>query len=166
MTEQQDTAAGGLTVRIGQAVMLHRAGDREEARNRLAQLWEEAGKSGDGFHRCTIAHYLADTQDDPDDELRWDLRALAEADALTGERVPSGGYRPAVRAFYPALYLSIAADRLKLGDAEAARRELGRARRAVEALGRDACGAGVRAAIERLDARLAGGPGTPGGTAG
>ncbi|MGW3068526.1 hypothetical protein ACWDA8_34880, partial [Streptomyces sp. NPDC001130] len=31
------------------------------------------------LHRCTLAHYLADTHDDPEDELAWDLRALSRA---------------------------------------------------------------------------------------
>ncbi|MET9295059.1 hypothetical protein [Streptomyces sp. NPDC003077] len=68
---------------MGQAVMLHRGGDREEARNRLRALWEEVGPRGDPFHRCALAHYLADTQDDPLDELHWDLMALDAAERST-----------------------------------------------------------------------------------
>ncbi|MFG3257700.1 hypothetical protein [Streptomyces sp. NPDC048172] len=86
-------AGDGTMVRIGQAIMLHRAGDREEARNRFGLLWKEAEESGHLFHRCAIAHYMADTQDDPVDGLEWDLRALAAADALTEERVRWGGAR-------------------------------------------------------------------------
>ncbi len=68
--------------RIGQAVMLLHAGDREEARNRLGALWAELGSDGDPLHRCTLAHYMADAQDDPGDELAWDLRALTAAEAV------------------------------------------------------------------------------------
>ncbi|WP_417832891.1 hypothetical protein [Streptomyces ramulosus] len=88
MTERQQerTAEGGVPTRIGQAVMLHRAGDREEARNRLAALWHELGPSADPLHRCTLAHYLAATQDTPRDRLSWDLTALeaAEGSVTTG----------------------------------------------------------------------------------
>lgn len=69
----------GVLTRIGQAIMLHHGGDREEARARLTALWTEIGPHADAFHRCTLAHYLADTQDDPLDELGWDLRALNAA---------------------------------------------------------------------------------------
>ncbi|MER0240457.1 hypothetical protein AAHZ94_00125 [Streptomyces sp. HSW2009] len=85
---QEEASPDAVLTRIGQAVMLHRGGDREEARNRLAALWQEVGPDGDSLHHCTLAHYLADTQDDPADELAWDLRALAAADKLT--RGPDG----------------------------------------------------------------------------
>lgn len=79
---RRDPADEGILVRIGQTVMLHTGGDREEARNRLVDLWEEVGERGDPYHRCILAHYLADTEADPADELDWDLRALTAADAL------------------------------------------------------------------------------------
>ncbi|MDJ1135637.1 hypothetical protein NMN56_027530 [Streptomyces iconiensis] len=142
-------------VRIGQAIMLHRGGDREEARNRFTLLWKETEDTGHLFHRCTIAHYMADTQDDPADELEWDLRALSAADALSEERVSWGEHLLAVRALYPSLYLNLAADHAKLGDPHSARRDLDRARGTLDALGDDAYGDGIRAAIERLELRLA-----------
>ncbi|MFJ6185249.1 hypothetical protein [Streptomyces sp. NPDC092295] len=77
--------------RIGQAVMLLHGGDREEARNRFGELWTELGEAGDAFHRCALAHYMADTQDDPGDELAWDLRALTAAAGLADE--PTTGDR-------------------------------------------------------------------------
>lgn len=149
-----------LLTRIGQAVMLHRGGDREEARNRLAQLWQEIEPGGDPFHRCTLAHYLADTQDDPADELMWDLLALAAADGLTGEcreRHPAEvEVEVEVRAFYPALHLNLATDYVKLGQEEAARSQLALARASAGVLGDDPYGDGVRAAIGRLTLRLEG----------
>ncbi|GAA2460899.1 hypothetical protein [Streptomyces macrosporus] len=168
MTDQwQETEEAGdapedpVTVRIGQAVMLHRGGDREEARNRLARLWEETRADGDLFHRCAIAHYLAAAQDDPAVALEWDLRALAVAETLT-DRAAGEGRRPAVRSLYPSLYLRLATDHARLGDPGAARRELARARRAVGELPDDAYGADVRAAIDRTESRLA----APGGFGG
>ncbi|MFD7628115.1 hypothetical protein ACFV7Q_19105 [Streptomyces sp. NPDC059851] len=79
MTERQEASEDALMTRIGQAVILLHAGDREEARNRLRDLWTELGEDGAGLHRCTLAHYMADAQDDPADELAWDLRALTAA---------------------------------------------------------------------------------------
>ncbi|MFE7097445.1 hypothetical protein [Streptomyces erythrochromogenes] len=177
MTEQQEASEDAVMTRIGQAVILLHAGDREEARNRLGEIWQEIGEEGDSLHRCTLAHYMADAQDDPADELAWDLRALTAADALrdepgNGDRHGDGhgdrhgdGHRaqreplPAMRVFYPSLHLSLAADYLKLQRPGAARVHLARARAATGALPDDGYGNGVRAAIARLERRLAAEPG-------
>ncbi|UNO38710.1 hypothetical protein [Streptomyces sp. MST-110588] len=213
-----------VLTRIGQAIMLHHGGDREEARNRLSDLWEEVGSRGNPFHRCALAHYLADTQDDPADELAWDLRALEAAERFTwygdaaasavggapagepaagslpaghlppGDRNAAGdgdsaagvaasgacaaghsadggaGAKPApgpargcpataLRAFFPSLHLSLAADYAGLDRHREARAQLGRARRAVDALADDAYGQGLRDAIERLELRIDGAAG-------
>jgi hypothetical protein len=134
--------------------MLHRAGDREEARNRLTLLWSQTTGEGDLFHRCTIAHYLADTQNDLAAELEWDRRALAAADALTEDEVQWGEHRLAVRSLYPSLYLNLAAGHAKLGEVAAARRELRRAQDVLPSLADDEYGAGIRAAVQRLERQL------------
>ncbi|MFG2599084.1 hypothetical protein [Streptomyces sp. NPDC048462] len=158
MTEQQEASRDVVMTRIGQAIMLLHGGDREEARNRFGLLWAEIGADGDALHRCTLAHYMADTQDDPGDELAWDLRALAAARTLTDERVAEHHDALAVRAFYPSLYLNLAADYVKLRRPAAARIHLDRARDACGALAQDGAddgyGDGVRAAIGRLERRL------------
>ncbi|MFF3577592.1 tetratricopeptide repeat protein [Streptomyces mirabilis] len=157
MAEQQEQAApDAMMTRIGQVVMLHHGGDREEARGRFLDLWGEIGEGGDPLHRCTLAHYLADTQDDPADELAWDLRALSAAEELTDGDVAERHRSLAARAFYPSLHLNLAADYVKLGRSEAARSHLRRARGAAGALGNDRYGDGVRAAIGRLELRLGG----------
>ncbi|MEV7414049.1 hypothetical protein [Streptomyces sp. NPDC089919] len=152
MAEQQQASEDAVLTRIGQAVMLLHAGDRAEARNRLAGIWTELGPDGDPLHRCTLAHYMADAQDDPVDELAWDLRALTAADAVPG--APAAAPAPAVRAFYPSLHLNLAADYLKLRRPQAARTHLDRARAATSALGEDGYGDGVRAAIHRMELRM------------
>lgn len=101
MTEQQEASTDAVMTRIGQAIMLLHGGDREEARNRFGALWAEIGEDGDALHRCTLAHYMADTQDDPGDKLAWDLRALTAAEGLSDGRVAEHGDPLAVRAFYP-----------------------------------------------------------------
>ncbi|MGI5424430.1 hypothetical protein [Streptomyces sp. CA-179760] len=158
MDRQEQTAPDTVLTRIGQLVMLHHAGDREEARHRFLDLWAQIGEHGDPLHRCTLAHYLADTQDDPGDELAWDLRALTAAEETDGDGLPSGA---AVRAFYPSLHLNLADDYLRLGRHDAARAHLHRARGTAAALADDSYGDGVWAAIERLESRLGeGGGGT------
>ncbi|WP_121745776.1 hypothetical protein, partial [Streptomyces sp. E2N166] len=142
---QEQAASDAVLTRIGQVAMLHHAGDREEARHRFLGLWAEIGEHGDPLHRCTLAHYLADTQDDPGDELAWDLRALSAAEELTEDR---SGDRPAdrpegtlaARALYPSLHLNLAADYDRLGHREAARLHLRRARGAAESLAVDRYG--------------------------
>ncbi|MFE7766790.1 hypothetical protein [Streptomyces sp. NPDC057438] len=171
---QEQVAPDALMTRIGQAVMLHHGGDREEARHRLQQLWAEIGEDGTPLHRCTLAHYMADTQDDPDTELAWDLRALSAADELSDGRsagpapdlhpvrlADRPGGRPdecpdalAVRAFYPSLHLSLAADYAKLGRPDAARSHLRLARAALAVLEDGGHGDGIRTALGRLEARL------------
>jgi hypothetical protein len=154
VTEQQETSQDIVMTRIGQAMMLLHGGDREEARNRFALLWAEIGDEGDALHRCTLAHCMADVQDDPADELAWDLRALSAADGLSDERLARHGQGLAVRALYPSLHLNLAADYVKLRRPGEARAHLDRARASTDVLGDDGYGAGVRAAIDRLERTL------------
>ncbi|MEU7720998.1 hypothetical protein [Streptomyces tibetensis] len=159
MAERQEQAApDAVLTRIGQVVMLHHAGDREEARRRFLGLWAEIGEHGDPLHRCTLAHYLADTQDDPVDELAWDLRALTAA----GEAGEEALAVAAVAALYPSLHLNLADDYVRLGRGDAARTHLRWAREAATALTDDGYAEGVWAAIGRLESRLGegGAPGT------
>ncbi|MEW2069250.1 hypothetical protein [Streptomyces sp. NPDC007346] len=174
MVEQQEASEDAVMTRIGQAVMLLHGGDREEARNRFGLLWSELGADGDALHRCTLAHYMADTQDDPGDELAWDLRALTAAEGLSGERPAEHPDSLAVQAFFPSLHLNLAADYLKLQRPDAARIHLRQARDAADALedsghgghgghsghgghgGHSGYDGGVRAAIERLELRMRG----------
>ncbi|MFE5619128.1 hypothetical protein [Streptomyces sp. NPDC056470] len=154
MTEEQQASDDGVMTRIGQATMLLHGGDREEARNRFVELWAQIGPDGDPLHRCTLAHYMADAQDDPDAELAWDLRALLAAEGLSEERLAAHDATAALRALYPSLHLNLAADYLKLQQPDVARVHLDRARAASDALDDDGYGNGVRAAIDRLEVRL------------
>ncbi|MER5442709.1 hypothetical protein [Streptomyces sp. NPDC002790] len=155
MAQQREQASDdAMMSRIGQAVMLHHGGDREEAQERFLGLWAEIGEAGDPLHRCTLAHYMADTQDEPSDELAWDLRALSAADSLTQERLAEHESSLALQAFYPSLHLNLAADYVKLDRPGAARSHLARARAVAGALGDDGYGDGVRAALARLEERV------------
>ncbi|WP_189299977.1 hypothetical protein [Streptomyces albospinus] len=171
------TPEDGVLTRIGQAIMLHRAGDREEARNRFADLWQEIGPQGDAFHRCALAHYMADTQDDPRDELDWDLRALEAAEGFVTERpvvtgAPAGasnvadGPGPrhplvALSAFFPSLHLNLAADYAGLDRPADARAQLLRARASVNALADGEYRQSLKDAIDRLERRIGRAAGPP-----
>jgi hypothetical protein len=144
-----------VATRIGQVVMLHRGGDRAEARRRLLLLWAQLGADGDPFQRCTVAHFLAGTQDDPADELAWRLRALSAAGELRGPGTGGAGAEaPALRALLPSLHLGLATAYARLGRTGAARGQLRLARRAARCLGDDGHSTGVRAAIGRLERSL------------
>ncbi|MEQ4303710.1 hypothetical protein ABNF97_20420 [Plantactinospora sp. B6F1] len=146
----------GTMAGIAEAVGWGQAGRTEAARERLTELWERIGPTGDPFHRCTLAHYLADLQDDPAEELRWDLRALEAADTLTDERVQRHDSSFQVAAFRPSLQLNLAEDYRKLGRPDRAREHLTLARDALPALGDDPYGQMIRDGVERLAALLAG----------
>ncbi|MFY1675973.1 MULTISPECIES: hypothetical protein [unclassified Streptomyces] len=152
--DSERIGADAVMTRIGQTVLLHHAGDRAEARERLWGLWGEIGVDADPLHRCTLARFLADTQDDPADALAWDLRALSAAEELCDARFADHAAVPAVRVLYPALHLDLAADYHRLGRSDAARQHLRWARAACGVLADDRYGRSVRAAIGRLAGRL------------
>ncbi|PZT69191.1 hypothetical protein DN402_19050 [Streptomyces sp. SW4] len=140
--------------RIEEAIGLQHAGDGEGARCRFAEIWEEITPDGDPFHRCVLAHYMADLQQDPQDELAWDLRALEAAGAVTDDRAKQHDASLAIRGFYPSLHLNLAADYHKLGDDDRARAHLTQAHHHADALGDDGYGAGIRSALQRLSSEL------------
>ncbi|QFZ21100.1 hypothetical protein [Saccharothrix syringae] len=152
---------------IAEAVGLGHAGDPTAARTRLLDLWRRTGPAGDPFHRCTLAHYLADLYDDPAEALVWDVRALDAADALTDERVRRHHDTLSVTAFYPSLHLNLADNFRRLGSFTAAGEHISAARRHEHTLGDDGYGTLIRRAIgevaeaidRRSTERRAGAPG-------
>jgi hypothetical protein len=143
--------------RISAAVALG-ATDRDASRAGLTAIWAEV-EAGDPLHRCVLAHYLADLQDDVRDELRWDLRALAAADEVDDGAV---AHELDVRALYPSLHLNLGDDYRRLGAAVQAREHLAQARAAEHVLPDDGYGRMIRGGIADLARRL----GEVGATAG
>ncbi|WP_027501247.1 hypothetical protein [Rhodococcus sp. UNC363MFTsu5.1] len=133
---------------------LANGGDRAGARAAFATLWDRIGPDGDPLHAVTLAHYMADVQDEPADELDWDLRALRAADSLTDERAQRHHSSLQVAGFYPSLHLNLAADYAKLGEDDRARAHLELAEARVSALSDDGYGATIRGGIARLRERL------------
>jgi hypothetical protein len=152
------TAPDPVMARVAEAMALGHAGDREEARRSFADTWAAiGGDDGDAFHRCAVAHSMADVQDDVRAELLWDERALAAADELTDERAAAGGVSAGVAAFYPSLHLNLGDCHRRLGDAARAREHLERSRAAIGTLPDDGYGQLVRGGLDRLAERLAAG---------
>jgi len=130
-----------ILARIGEAVGLDYAGDRDAAHSRLAALWHEIQPDGEALHRCLLAHYMADMQADPRQELLWDLRALEAAGSLNGATA---------REYYPSLYLNLAEDYRKLGEWQAAREHLTKARESAAALPANGYGDMICRGIEHM----------------
>ncbi|GHE92801.1 hypothetical protein GCM10017786_26860 [Amycolatopsis deserti] len=112
-----------------------------EARRILLRLWEE----GSAVDRCAAAHFLADRQDSPEEELLWDLRALEVAAAADPAEV---------RGFFPSLHLNLGDVYRRLGDVPRAREHLAAARAEIGTLEDDGYGRMIRGGIARLAERL------------
>ncbi|HEV7187969.1 MAG TPA: hypothetical protein VGN28_08745 [Blastococcus sp.] len=156
-TQGGGVAAGAdmIMARIGEAIALGQQGERAAARTAFAGIWADLGSDGDPLHRCTLAHHMADVQDDPREELVWDLRALAAAESVTDARASAAGATGPVAAFYPSLHLNLGEDHRKLGNAEEAHRHLELGRQAAASLGDDPYGSMIRRGLDGLAERLA-----------
>jgi hypothetical protein len=140
--------------RIGTGLALFHGGDRAGARRSFARIRDEVSSDGDAFHRCVLAHYMADVQEDLREELAWDLRALEAAASLTDDRVRKHHASLRIRGFYPSLHLNLAEDYRRLGEPDKARQHLAEAEHRADALDDDGYGNGIRAALTRLANRL------------
>ena len=85
-------------------------GNIEEAQQLFQQAWDMAT---DDFEAFTAAHYLARNQKDPNDNLKWNLEALARACKIKDE---------GTKGHYPSLYLNVAKSYEILGNNEEATR--------------------------------------------
>ena len=74
------------------------------------QAWAEAA---DHYEACIAAHYVARTQESPNDIFHWNQEALILADKVHDERVS---------AFYPSLYVNLGRSYQLLGNQAEAER--------------------------------------------
>ncbi|MFD3508891.1 hypothetical protein [Nocardia sp. NPDC058666] len=148
------TTVDTVMTRITQAVTVFRAGDRDRARATLLEIWTEVGAAGDPLHRCTLAHYAADTFDDPAEALVWDIRALDAAEALTDTRLDDHHAGLQVAGFYPSLHLNLADNFRRLGSFAAATRHIDAARACLHVLPDDAYGSMIRRAVTEVAASI------------
>lgn len=151
-----ETEPDDVMRRIGEGIAASQRGERERARSIFGDVWERiGGDDGDPFHRCALAHSMADVQDDPHQELAWDLRALEAADLLTDERVQAGGVAGSARAFYPSLHLNLADVYRRLGQPLLALEHVQRGKAAVGSLPEGDYGTMIRDALTRIENELA-----------
>jgi hypothetical protein len=143
-----------VLAQIGRAIGLGHHGDRAGARVVLMEIWEAIGRDGDALHRCALAHSMADVQDDPREELVWDLRALDAAARLTDEGVEAAGLAISARGFYSSLHLNLADVYRRLGAGDEARRQVALGRRTTAALGDDGYRQMITAALDRIEREL------------
>ncbi|MEU2871958.1 hypothetical protein ABZ769_22545 [Streptomyces olivoreticuli] len=143
-----------MMAEIGRGIELSHSGKREDARHLFSGLWGQIGATGDALHRCALAHSMADVQDDPHEELLWDLRALEAADLITDEQVQHAGVANPVAGFYPSLHLNLGDVYRRLGDLDCARDHLARGHAAVGELGDDGYGQMIKGGLDRLADRL------------
>lgn len=149
------TQSDPILARIPEGIKLRQQGRNAEARAVFEQMWTDiAGEAGNPLHRCTIAHSLADAQDDVHDELRWDLAALRAAHAVTDEQVAAAWMGGSAAALFPSLHLNIAECHRKIGDLDQARIHLDHARQALDALPDGEYGAMIRNGLRDLEERL------------
>jgi tetratricopeptide (TPR) repeat protein len=85
-------------------------GKIEEAQQLFQQAWDVATNDFEAF---TAAHYLARNQEDPNDNLKWNLEALTRANAINDD---------SFKGHYPSLYLNVAKSYETLGNNEEAAR--------------------------------------------
>jgi hypothetical protein len=113
----------------------------------MERLIAEVESGDDAFAKVFLAHSLADVQENPEDELAWDLRALAFMDELTDQQAVERDNPGGKNALLPSLHLNLAVDYRRLGDDDNARRhyELGRAH--LNALSDDDYGDSIRSAF-------------------
>lgn len=147
------TAPDPTMADLAAAVELGRAGDRDAARRRLIAMWDDLGADGDALHRCSVAHFLADLQDDVREELLWDERALTVAQEHHAALF--------VRGFQPSLQLSLADDHRRLGDPVRAREHFALAEAALDELPDDDYGRLIRSGVDLVREALAAGSTEP-----
>ncbi|WP_250037572.1 hypothetical protein [Paractinoplanes maris] len=133
------------TIRRG--IALREQGRAPQARALLESLIAEVEGGNDPFLKVFLAHSLADVQDTPEDELAWDLRALAFLDELTDRQAVDRGNAGGRNALLPSLHLNLAVDYRRLGDQAAARRHFDLGQAHLGALSGDAYGDSIRAAF-------------------
>ncbi|MBF6268480.1 hypothetical protein [Nocardia farcinica] len=123
----------------------------EAARKALGALWDELDPSAAPLQRCVVAHHLAVLQDDDQEALAWDQRALG---AVFG---PGVALDEGMRCFLPSLYLNLADSHRRVGDFDAARMQLAIARGHLRILAEDAYGELIRSGLDRVAAAIAAG---------
>lgn len=138
---------------IMEAVAVLQAGDCASARPELLRLWGIWSDREAPLHRCTIAHFIADTEEEAAAELTWDLLSLEAATGFKDDqdREPVD---PSLAGFLPSLHLNVGDAYRRLGDRDRASRHANNGLARAAALNDDGYGDMIRLGLNRLRARL------------
>ena len=134
------------------AVQVSMGGDRIRGKDLLAACWASTDND-DHAQRCVLAHYLADLQDNLDEEIRWDETALSEYQHVGETGLAAIGIASAA-GLAPSLHLNVGDGYARRGDLSAARRELDAGLACVATLGDDGYGTMIRKGLAGLAERL------------
>jgi hypothetical protein len=138
---------------IMRAVEMLQRGDRDIARNELLRLWRRWQERGSPLQRCTIAHFMADTEEDVAAELAWDLLALEAATGNRGEQ-DQDALDSSLANFLPSLHLNVGDAYRRLGDKDRASRHAANGLSRVGSLSDGGYADMVRLGLNRLRTRL------------
>lgn len=127
-------------------------GDRSRGKDLLEECWAVT-QGEDHAQRCVVAHYLADLQDDLDEEIRWDETALRAYQHVGETDLAAIGIASA-SGLAPSLHLNLGDGYARRGDVWAARRELDAGLACIAALGDDGYGTMIRKGLAELAKRL------------
>lgn len=144
MTEETESS---VYAAIREGIALREQGLPGEAKVLMDALVAEVEGGDDAYAKVFLAHSLADVQEDPEQELAWDLRALAFMDELTEERAVERGNAGGKNALLPSLHLNLAVDYQRVGDEVSARRHFALGETHLGALSGDAYGDSIREAF-------------------
>jgi hypothetical protein len=139
---------------IQAAILTLQGGARTEARQAFTHIWAKIARDPKPLQECTLAHFMADAQDNLQDELAWDQRALAAAMRCTDADAKGHHDSLSIAAFMPSLHLNLGDDNLRLGDKAACRRHLEAGAAATADLPDTPYASMIRAGLDGLAERL------------
>lgn len=138
---------------ITTAIGVTLGGEKDRGHRLLTDCWE-ATTPTDHAHRCILAHYLADTETELEQEIAWDEIALQEHGFLQDDELASLGI-PSVNGLQPSLHLNLADGYHRMGKTVLAREHLAKGQATLGALKDDGYGKMIRAGLDNLAQRLA-----------
>ena len=143
-----------IMTEIQAAITTLQSGARAEARQAFVDIWVKIELDPRPLHECTRAHFMADAQDDLQDELAWDQRALAAALRCTDAEAKGHHDSLSIAAFMPSLHLNLGDDYLRLGDRAGCQRHLAAGMAATADLPDTPYASMIRGGLDRLAERL------------
>lgn len=137
---------------ITEAIAVALGGEKERGGKLLLDCWN-ATKPTDHTYRCVLAHYLADTQNELEQEVLWDEIALQEHAFLEdGDLAPLG--IPSARGLLSSLQLNLADGYHRQGKNDLAKDHVDQGLNAAEALNEDGYGQMILAGLNNLTQRI------------